>query len=414
LDQFRDMRYNAVNHYCSTIQTHMATLRINGFHTSTTGRSEGIGQFLLDVDSAGVPFFAYCVDGTTSLVDAQKIMKYSSVAHHAVFRQSYFPFNQGGSDVPDYMEDPETAARKQWDSHRDRWPSDLDPALIYGETVNELRKEVEWANWIGEFCYHTGLFALRDGFKWCGPGYSAGTPDEGAWETPGMLKFLDLVQRNPDKLAVALHEYSLTTSDIWNGGGGLIGRFRQLIDACKKHQIEPPPIFFTEWGWTHNRIPEPEQAMKDILEVGELYAQYPSIKGSAIWALDGGWNSLAVQTARLMDPLEKALIQTRYPDPKVEQPPMDESEATKGLPREQYGREYLVAPQESSMDEWLDICRKAFERKQTVGFSYDDAGVGALDRKTAILYDIPREKRMAYLAWYERYYPDTKVFFRDS
>ncbi|MEJ2752993.1 MAG: hypothetical protein P8169_10020, partial [Chloroflexota bacterium] len=66
------------------------------------------------------------------------------------------------------------------------------------------------------------------------------------------------------------------------------------------------------------------------------------------------------------------------------------------------------------MDEWLDICRKAFERKQTVGFSYDDAGVGALDRKTAILYDIPREKRMAYLAWYERYYPDTKVFFRDS
>ena len=392
----------------------MAYLKINGFHTSTTGRSEGIGQFLLDVDAAGVPFFAYCVDGTTSLVDAQRIMKTSSVAHHAVYRQSYFPHNQGGSDVPDYGEDPQAAARKQWDSHRERWPVELDPALIYGETVNELRKEVKWADWIGEFCFQTGLLALRDGFKWCGPGYSTGTPEEGAWETPGMLKFLDLIQRHPDQLAVALHEYSLTTGDIWNGEGGLIGRFRQLIDACESNGIEPPPIFFSEWGWTHNRIPDPEQAMKDILEVGKLYAQFPSIKGSAIWALDGGWGSLAKQTARLMEPLRNALIQTRYPDP--ETPPMNhpDPDCSKGLPREQYGREYLVAPQDASMEEWLTICRQAFERKQTVGFSYDDAGIGALDRKTAILYDIPQEKRLAYLAWFERYYPDTKIFFRDT
>ncbi|MFN2246873.1 MAG: hypothetical protein ACK2U4_07135 [Candidatus Promineifilaceae bacterium] len=148
----------------------MATLKVNGFHTSTTGRSEGIGQFLRDVDAAGVPFFAYCVDGTTSLVDAQNIMKNSRVAHHAVFRQSYFPHNQGGSDVPDYEKDPQTAAREQWESHRARWPEELDPGLIYRETVNELRKEVKWADWIGKFCYYTGLYALRDGFKWCGPG----------------------------------------------------------------------------------------------------------------------------------------------------------------------------------------------------------------------------------------------------
>ncbi len=38
----------------------MAFLKINGFHTSTTGRSEGIGDFLRDVDAAGVPFFACC------------------------------------------------------------------------------------------------------------------------------------------------------------------------------------------------------------------------------------------------------------------------------------------------------------------------------------------------------------------
>ncbi len=391
----------------------MAYLKINGFHTATTGRSQGIGQFLLDVDAVGVPFFAYCVDGTTSLLDAQRIMRRSRVAHHAVYRQSYFPHNQGGTDVPDYTEDPQIAAQKQWDSHRSRWPVELDPAIIYGETVNELRKEVEWADWIGEFCFHTGLLALRDGFKWCGPGYSTGTPDEGAWETPGILKYLDLVQRHPDDLAVALHEYSLTTGDIWNGDGGLMGRFRQLIDACDKNGIERPPIFFTEWGWTHNRVPDPDQAMKDILEVGELYAKYPSIKGSAIWALDGGWNSLATQTARLMEPLKDLLIRTRYPDP--ERPPMNEEDPQeKGLPREQYSRKYMVAPQDASMDEWLAICRKAYDLKQTVGFSYDDAGIGALDRKSAILYDIPSEKRAEYLAWYDKHYPNTNVSFRDT
>ncbi len=392
----------------------MAYLKINGFHTSTTGRSEGIGQFLKDLDAAGVPFFACCVDGTTSLVDAQQIMAGSRVAHHAVYRQSYFAHNQGGSDVPNYDEDPAVAARKQWESHRARWPKELDPALIYGETVNELRKEVEWADWIGEFCYHTGLLALRDGFKWCGPGYSAGTPDEGAWETPGMLKFLDLVQRHPRDLAVALHEYSLTTGDIWNGEGGLMGRFVQLIETCGHYKIEPPPIFFTEWGWTHNRVPEPEKAMQDILEVGALYAKYPSVKGTAIWALDGGWNSLAVQTARLMEPLRNLLLKTRYPDPEV--PPMNDNEPVRspGLPREQYGREYLVAAQGTSMEAWLAICRQAFALKQTVGFSYDDAGLGALDRKSAVLYDIPPSKRAEFLAWYEKHYPNTNISFRDS
>jgi hypothetical protein len=390
----------------------MAYLKVNGFHTSTTGRSQGIGQFLHDVDAAGVPFFACCVDGTTSLVDAQNIMKRSRVAHHAVFRQSYFPHNQGGSDVPDYSKEPQVAAREQWESHRARWPVELDPGLIYGETVNELRKEVNWADWIGEFCYHTGLFALRDGFKWCGPGYSTGTPEPGAWEAPGMLKYLDLVQQHPDKLAVALHEYSLTTDDIWNGGGSLVGRFRQLIHACVDNDIEPPPIFFTEWGWTFNCVPEPEQALKDILEVGELYAQFPSVKGAAIWALDGGWSNLAQKTHKLMEPLKEALIKKRYYDP--ERPPMNTDPTPDGLPREQYSRKYLVAPQDASMEEWLAICRQAYQYKQTVGFSYDDAGIGALDRKAAFLYDIPSDKRTEYLDWFKEHYPNTNITFRDS
>jgi hypothetical protein len=393
----------------------MAFLKINGFHTATTGQSDGIGDFLRDVDAAGVPFFAYCVDGTTSLLDAQEIMRSSNVPHNAVFRRSSFPHNQDGSSVPDYNESPEIAARKQWIAHRDRWPKELDPSLIYSETINELRKEVEWADWIGQFCFHTGILALQNGFKWCGPAYSTGTPDEGAWETPGMLKFLDLCQQHPDRLAVSVHEYSLSTKDILNGDGHLIGRFRQLVDACAKHNIKTPDIFITEWGWEEKNIPRVTQAKKHILEAGKLYAQYPAIKGAAIWALDGGWGNLHKNTARLMEPLKQLLIETRFPDPEPDTTPEEETlPQGPGEPRQQYHREYLVMPPEATVEEWLAVCRQAYHLKQTVGFSYDDAGMGDLARKTAILYDIPQEKWTEYMDWYAEHYPQTNVTFRDT
>lgn len=394
----------------------MAFLKINGFHTATTGRTKGIGDFLRDVDAAGVPFFAYCVNGTTSLVDAQSIMRSSDVPHNAVFRRSSYPHTQDGSSVPDYNETPEEAAHKHWTSHRERWPQELDPSLVHSETINELRKEVQWADWIGEFCFYTSLLAMQSGFKWCGPAYSTGTPDEGAWETPGMLKFLDLCQQYPDQLAISLHEYSLSTKDIMNADGYLIGRFRQLIDTCEKHNIKIPDIFITEWGWTERSIPKTTKAMQDILEIGKLYAQYPAIKGAAIWALDGGWGSLDKQTSRLMSPLKQLLIETRFPDPATSSPPVEEevSPLGPGEPRNQYPREYLVAPPDATIEQWLAICRQAYGLRQTVGFSYDDAGIGDLARKTAILYDIPQEKWPEYMDWYAEHYPHTNVAFRES
>ncbi len=310
----------------------------------------------------------------------------------------------------------EEAAQKHWESFQERWPQELDPSLIYGETLNELRKEVEWADWIGQFCFHTGLLALQSGFKWCGPGYSTGTPDEGAWETTGMLQFLDLCQQHPDRLAVSLHEYSLSTKEIMNGDGNLIGRFRQLVDACEKHKIQTPDTFITEWGWTERKIPKVAQALQDILEVGQLYAQYPALKGAAIWALEGGWGSLDRQTSRLMEPLKQLLIDTRFPDPLPVSPPVEENSSPvgPGAPHHQYHREYLVAPPEATIEQWLAICRKAYGLRQTVGFSYDDAGIGDLARKTAILYDIPQEKWSDYIDWYAEHYPLTNVTFRET
>jgi hypothetical protein len=189
-----------------------------------------------------------------------------------------------------------------------------------------------------------------------------------------------------------------------------------LVDACAKHNIKTPDIFITEWGWTERKIPRVGKAKQHILEAGKLYAEFPAVKGAAIWALSGGWGSLDKQTARLMDPLKQLLIETRFPDPIPDVPEEDQNlpPVGPGEPRQQYSREYLVVPPEASLEQWLEICRKAYGERQTVGFSYDDAGMGDLARKTAILYDIPQEKWPEYMDWYATHYPQTNVTFRQT
>jgi len=90
------------------------------------------------------------------------------------------------------------------------------------------------------------------------------------------------------------------------------------------------------------------------------------------------------------------------PDP----PPTD----CEGLPRVQYNRRALVVPTDATLEEWLSVCEVAYNEKQTVTGSYDDAGIGALDSKTAILYDIPN--RQEFIDWYAAHYPCTVVEFR--
>jgi len=94
----------------------------------------------------------------------------------------------------------------------------------------------------------------------------------------------------------------------------------------------------------------------------------------------------------------------------VDPPPPPEPDC-KGLPRKQYKRRSLVVPQNISKTDWLAVAQTAYENKNTVGFSYDDAGVGDLDSKTAVLYGIPTSSRQTFIDWYAKHYPGTIVLF---
>ncbi|GAG22336.1 unnamed protein product, partial [marine sediment metagenome] len=202
---------------------------------------------------------------------------------------------------------------------------------------------------------------------------------------------------NRGDIAVALHEYSLDVNDISAGFPYLIGRFGELRAMCNSMGIDYPTMLITEWGWEERNVPDVDRAMDDIKWAAEIYAQYPEILGAALWSLGGGYGDIADKAQKLIAPVTEFSLGFS-PDPLPD---------CRGLPREQYERTYWVVPAELPEERRVEIYTEAAKRNITVGPSFDDAGIGDLDDKTAVLYGIPAEDRQVYREWYEKWYPGT-------
>jgi len=85
-----------------------------------------------------------------------------------------------------------------------------------------------------------------------------------------------------------------------------------------------------------------------------------------------------------------------------------------GEPREQYGRRFNVLPVTASQERWKEVLLATYANRETIGGSYDDAGIGALNDKTAVLWDIPADQRPVMVSWYSKHYPGTKVVFKGT
>ena len=84
----------------------------------------------------------------------------------------------------------------------------------------------------------------------------------------------------------------------------------------------------------------------------------------------------------------------------------------RGKPRLQYTRVVNVIPQEAATARAAAIFAQAWSAgRQTVTGSYDDAGVGDLDHRTARLWDIPEAEEPISRAWYAEHYPGVTVEF---
>ena len=271
-----------------------------GFHVGVGGNMDGLDEWMRQLDAAGVPFFLKSVDNAQPIYIAQEMMRQSGVPHTLVYRKV-----AGGNhvSVPNYDMPAEEAARQHWQLHTEAFPPELDPSLVWMETMNEVDKNR--SEWLAQFALTTAQLALQDGRKWAAFGWSSGEPEPAHWESPIMLEFLRLVGEHPDQLAIAVHEYSYNLDDIGDGYPYKIGRFLEIFRIADKYGIPRPTILITEWGWTYSNVPEPTQAIADIDWAARLYAPYPQVKGAAIWYLGSGdtFSDIANETQRLITPV---------------------------------------------------------------------------------------------------------------
>ena len=267
-----------------------------GFHMGPAGNAQGLGNWMTSLDQAGIPFFLKSVDDAGVIYEAQELMKMSGVPHTLVYRKTGL-----GYDLPDYSLPPEDAAIAHWDHHIAVFPPELDKSLVWLETVNEVDKNR--SAWLGRFALKTAELAMRDGYKWAAFGWSSGEPEAAHWEGAEMLAFLRYAAARPERIAVALHEYSYTRDDIGRWYPYLLGRFQQLYQICDSRGIERPTVLITEWGWEYQNIPDVDTALEDIKWAAKLYAAYPQVKGAAIWYLGGNFGDIHNQTQRLIEPM---------------------------------------------------------------------------------------------------------------
>lgn len=286
-----------------------------GLHVGPGGNQTGIGTWMERLNAAGVPFFLKSVDNAGPLTEAQEMVKESGVPHTLVYRATGDSY-----DTPDYTLPPAEAARQHWERHKAAFPPELDPSIVWVETINEVDKGR--AEWLAEFALATAQMALADGYRWAAFGWSSGEPEVADWESPEMLEFLRLAGEHPERLAIALHEYSYLTEEIGHEYPFKVGRFQQLFQVADRRGIPRPTVLITEWGWAYDDVPPPGQAMEDIAWAARLYAPYPEVKGAAIWYLGPGYKGIAEKAQQLIRPLTEYALGNYFaiPLPPAQEP----------------------------------------------------------------------------------------------
>ena len=278
-----------------------------GFHVGINGNRQGLDQWMIDLDAAGVPIFLKTANDAEPIYDAQELMKVSGVPHILVYRDARSLY-----DIPRYDLPPIEAAALSWQLNKAVFPPELDPTLVWMETTNEPDKNR--ADWLAEFALETAKLAVADGRKYAAFGWASGEPEPYHWESEAMLAFLRYAADHPDNVAVAIHEYSYQTEYISNIYPWLVGRFQKLFNVCDKNGIARPTTLITEWGWEYDHVPTPDEAMEDITWASWLYAAFPQVKGAAIWYLGEGdqFGDIHNQAQKLIAPVRDFSLSNYY------------------------------------------------------------------------------------------------------
>ena len=142
-----------------------------------------------------------------------------------------------------------------------------------------------------------------------------------------------------------------------------------------------------QWNTTHNHRAKPPQL-------------FNSNMGGGVWI---NFNLMQPQ----LDTIAQFVSSWQPEEPPVEEP-------CRGAPRLQYHRVYRVLSthvgETRAVEIFLDAMRN---NRQTVGFSYDDAGIGDLDHRLVRMYGVPLFERQDYADFFTEFYPGATFEFVD-
>jgi hypothetical protein len=317
----------------------------------------GWGDLVRNVNAVARPVFAAASDATPADIQSDQLNAGNFIATEDDWGQR-FDFNPTVYNSADEAHAAwQKFAQKRWALFKMRITTDLDPAISALSIENEQRgwlgwkqegdpnPEVGsipgftgWADCEGWQAYYTALEILKDTKPWryFAFAYSGGLPELGVWEQPGMRAYLELCAGHPDRLGVALHEYSfnddLFNSVTWGNSstdavGWNIFRFKHLFDACDRMGIRWPQVHIKEFGWHERKLgPTKEITRRDLERAAEVYAQYPQIEGVALWTGARGWGDVDKQVEGLIPFMQEMALTRTWEIEEPTEPPVEPPE----------------------------------------------------------------------------------------
>jgi len=194
------------------------------------------------------------------------------------------------------------------------------------------------------------------------------------------------------------------------GSGSLSFRYRYLLHLLRQRGLYVPIVISEFYAGGGYAGADPAAILARLRWYDELAAADPEVLAFTPFTFGGagvGWDE---QDYDFMLPV--LYDYTLAVKARVNAAPAPEPFRCPGAPRIQYPRVTNVLPADTDPERAAQIFKMLWTKgPQTVTGSYDDAGIGALKDKTAVLWNIPEAQEQAYRDWYAEHYPGTVVRF---
>ncbi len=249
---------------------------------------------------------------------------------------------------------------------------------------------------------HHGILGLHEyGWPWMdnyfGKNQINPHEDEGdtGWTT-GRYRKIYRTYLIPHDLALplAITECGLDTVNV----GGADVRYREAPQVAGWKN-------YGRWWAQHGGLSDPvEEYLRQLAWYDLLLRADDYVIGAAIFQLGiMGWEGFDI-SGPMAERLTQYCAGQLTGDGPASSPTNNPPPPSRGQPREQYARTYVLLPPTATATIAQAAARRFFGARYTIGYSADDAGIGDLDARTVIAID-PEQWGGDLQAWFVQHYP---------